>query len=323
MSCYRYKKDISLFIDDMLDNKRREKLLVHFDKCCKCSLHYADLMSAIEEVHMLPPVEVPQSLRLIRRAVLDGNVKRRGGFAYSKLTFGLAAVCVPLLALTIWVSLPELYALPKSAAYGAADTGAPEVRSMPAAEIPATFEAEQTPPEAEAYTHNTTNATANNVADAQTNNSATAENTQSNYAPPNDVANATTTDTAQEIAAADDTPVDIPAATDIPLEDEALEVAKASAETFDGAVYDDGTSQEEDIRQVTFYVNDVNAASEIITQMLQLEQGEDAVITYITIELDFVDINRIATLLSESDLLIKYESDLTGVAMTRLIITEL
>jgi hypothetical protein len=81
----RFRRDLSVYLDNMLSERARLRLEAHLDSCQACRQELAELRSAVEALGSLPMAEVPRSFALAGAPVPE--VRPRP--AVRRLEFGL------------------------------------------------------------------------------------------------------------------------------------------------------------------------------------------------------------------------------------------
>ena len=104
----RFRRDLSVYVDDMLPERARRRLEAHLDSCQACRQELAELRSAVEALGSLPMAEVPRSFTLAAAPVAE--VRPRP--AARRLEFGLrlatatAAFALALVVIGDFAGLP-------------------------------------------------------------------------------------------------------------------------------------------------------------------------------------------------------------------------
>ena len=62
MTCEQIKENISLYMDNALDNKEKKELEQHIHTCNSCKLEFTQMLDTIDLLHSIPPEELPFNL---------------------------------------------------------------------------------------------------------------------------------------------------------------------------------------------------------------------------------------------------------------------
>ncbi len=76
MFCFQVKRKISLFLDDELDDREKNKIIEHLNKCQKCNCLYSSLKNTKDMIKHLEKFTVPPYLfSQIESQILDEKIE--------------------------------------------------------------------------------------------------------------------------------------------------------------------------------------------------------------------------------------------------------
>jgi len=152
----RFRRDLSVYVDDMLPERARRRLEAHLDSCQACRQELAELRSTVEALGSLPMAEVPRSFTLAAAPVAEVRPRptaRRLEFGL-RLATATAAFVLALVVVGDFAGLPgdgeeEEEETPRMLAPAAAETqeameAAPE--EMPEPSVPGISDVERMAP---------------------------------------------------------------------------------------------------------------------------------------------------------------------------------
>ena len=104
----RFRRDLSVYVDDMLPERARRRLEAHLDSCQACRQELAELRSTVEALGSLPMAEVPRSFTLAAAPVAEVSPRptaRRLEFGL-RLATATAAFVLALVVVGDFAGLP-------------------------------------------------------------------------------------------------------------------------------------------------------------------------------------------------------------------------
>ncbi|GAF70180.1 unnamed protein product [marine sediment metagenome] len=104
----RFRRDLSVYVDDMLPERARRRLEAHLDSCQACRQELAELRSTVEALGSLPMAEVPRSFTLAAAPVAEVSPRptaRRLEFGL-RLATATAAFALALVVIGDFAGLP-------------------------------------------------------------------------------------------------------------------------------------------------------------------------------------------------------------------------
>ncbi len=104
----RFRRDLSVYVDDMLPERARRRLEAHLDSCQACRQELAELRSTVEALGSLPMAEVPRSFTLAAAPVAEVRPRptaRRLEFGL-RLATATAAFALALVVVGDFAGLP-------------------------------------------------------------------------------------------------------------------------------------------------------------------------------------------------------------------------
>ena len=104
----RFRRDLSVYVDDMLPERARRRLEAHLDSCQACRQELAELRSTVEALGSLPMAEVPRSFTLAAAPVAEVRPRptaRRLEFG-RRLATATAAFVLALVVVGDFAGLP-------------------------------------------------------------------------------------------------------------------------------------------------------------------------------------------------------------------------
>ena len=104
----RFRRDLSVYVDDMLPERARRRLEAHLDSCQACRQELAELRSTVEALGSLPMAEVPRSFTLAAAPVAEVSPRptaRRLEFGL-RLATATAAFALALVVVGDFAGLP-------------------------------------------------------------------------------------------------------------------------------------------------------------------------------------------------------------------------
>ena len=104
----RFRRDLSVYVDDMLPERARRRLEAHLDSCQACRQELAELRSTVEALGSLPMAEVPRSFTLAAAPVAEVRPQptaRRLEFGL-RLATATAAFALALVVVGDFAGLP-------------------------------------------------------------------------------------------------------------------------------------------------------------------------------------------------------------------------
>ncbi|MTI68798.1 MAG: DUF4349 domain-containing protein [Firmicutes bacterium] len=102
MKCKDFKKEMSLYIDGMLDENKKNELKKHLKECSKCKKEYKEMVKILNYVKKEEEVELPKNYKKELRSKLESEKKTSRKINF-KPFMGLAAgLVVILMSVTLY-----------------------------------------------------------------------------------------------------------------------------------------------------------------------------------------------------------------------------
>lgn len=110
------EKDLSLFIDDALDNDKREMLKSHLLNCQSCTEKFDSLIKVKDVLGSFIPLKAPPGFASEIKSRINAPSKRKSPFSLPYITVGSAVATIAVIALVFNITIhrPHKYGQPDS-----------------------------------------------------------------------------------------------------------------------------------------------------------------------------------------------------------------